>query len=197
MKVVQVRCPVCDSPIYSKQLDTLIYCDKCSSIHVRGENGPEKLDYEIAEFAPNASGERTYLPFWRMYCSFVINSKKSEGGALHKLSSWLKGDSNGGNLFIYVPAWNADTTAFRQWSSYLTVNSPKYSTRLNFNNIKRVPASVSKGEAHELADFVVVTMEAEKPGVLQYLDYKLTVNSSKVVYLPFVNGSKGMTLAIG
>jgi len=39
-------------------------------------------------------------------------------------------------------------------------------------------------------------MEAEKPGVLQRLDYSLTVNGSKVVYLPFVVGQSGMASAL-
>ena len=49
---------------------------------------------------------------------------------------------------------------------------------------KRVPATVSRKQAHELADFVVVTIEAEKPGTMQYLDYSLKILDSSVVYIP-------------
>jgi hypothetical protein len=55
---------------------------------------------------------------------------------------------------------------------------------------------ISKQEAAELADFVVVTMEAEQPGVLQKLDYTLTVNDTKLVYLPFVRAAQGLTPAL-
>ena len=65
MKVVQVKCPSCNSPIYMKQVDRMFYCDKCNIMHVRN-GGIEKVDFEIAEFNQTASGERVYMPFWRV-----------------------------------------------------------------------------------------------------------------------------------
>ncbi len=90
MKVIQVKCPACSNPIYSKQKDTMFYCDRCGAIHVRGDKGPEKIDYEIAEWKSSSPGDRMYMPFWRLYCSFVINSKKVEGGSLQTFASWVK-----------------------------------------------------------------------------------------------------------
>ena len=195
MKVIQVRCPSCDSPIYSKQRDRLFYCDKCSVLHTR-DAGAEKLDFEIAEPNRPLSGERVYVPFWRLYCSFIIRSKSVEGGHIFRLTSWLKGQNGSGTLFIYIPAADFDPMTFKRLAIDYTVASPKYSTRLNFGGVRRMPASMSRDEAEELADFVVVTMEAEKPGVLQRLDYSLTVNGSKVVYLPFALGPSGLASAL-
>jgi len=39
-------------------------------------------------------------------------------------------------------------------------------------------------------------MEAEQPGVLQQLDYSLTVNDTKMVYLPFIRTASGMIPAL-
>jgi hypothetical protein len=39
-------------------------------------------------------------------------------------------------------------------------------------------------------------MEAEQPGVLQKLDYSLTVNDTKLVYLPFVMTPQGPMSAL-
>ena len=58
-----------------------------------------------------------------------------------------------------------------------------------------MPATMSRQDARELADFIVVTMEAEKPGVLQRLDYSLIVNGTKMVYLPFVISQSGLVPA--
>lgn len=195
MKVIQVKCPSCDSPIYSKQRDRIFYCDKCNVLHTRDE-GVEKLDFEIAEFNRSLSGERVYVPFWRLYCSFVIRSRSVDGGHVFRLASWLKGENGSGTLFIYIPAADFDTMTFKRLAIDYTAASPKYRTRLDFGGVRRMPASMSKDEAKELADFVVVTMEAEKPGVLQRLDYSLTVNGSKVVYLPFVLGQSGLVSAL-
>ncbi len=74
--------------------------------------------------------------------------------------------------------------------------APRYPTRLNFGNVRRLPGVMPKQEAAQLADFVVVTMEAEQPGVLQQLDYSLTVNDTKLVYLPFVLTPQGSQPAL-
>ncbi len=99
-------------------------------------------------------------------------------------------------MFIYVPAAELDTANFRRIAVQYTANPPRYPTRLNFGNAARLPAVVSKQEANELADFVVVTMEAEQPGVMQRLDYTLTVNDTKLVYLPYVKTAQGLMPAL-
>ncbi len=195
MRIVQVKCPSCSSPIYSKQRDQLFYCEKCNVLHTRN-GGVEKLDFEIAEFNRSLSGEKVYVPFWRLYCSFIIRSKSVEGGHVFRLMSWMKDEDGSGTLFIYIPAADFDPSAFKNLAIGYTVSSPKYGSRLDFGGARRMPAVMSREEAVELADFVVVTMEAEKPGVLQRLDYSLTVNSSKVVYLPFIMGQSGLKSAL-
>jgi hypothetical protein len=195
MKVIQVKCPSCNSPIYMKQVDRMFYCDRCNVMHVR-EGGVEKVDFEIAEFNQAAQGERVYMPFWRVYASFIIRSKSVEGGTVFRLANWLKSGSNTGNVFIYIPATELDPGSFKQLAVRFTSSSPSYSTRLNFANVPRLPVAVTKQEAGELADFVVVTMEAEQPGVLQRLDYSLTVNDTKMVYMPFVRTPQGLLPAL-
>ncbi len=195
MKVVQVKCPACNSPIYSKQRDRMFYCDKCNVMHIR-DGGVDKIDFEIAEFGSAPQGESVYVPFWRLYCSFVIRSKSVEGGHVFRLVNWMRGENGSGTLFIYVPAADFDPGTFKRLAIEYTMSSPKYNTRLNFGSVRRMPTSMSREEATELADFIVVTMEAEKPGVLQRLDYTLTVNGTKMVYLPFGIGPGGMTSAL-
>ncbi|MEM4251340.1 MAG: hypothetical protein QW828_05870, partial [Candidatus Bathyarchaeia archaeon] len=151
MNVIQVKCPACDSPIYSKVRDRLFYCEKCNTLHVR-DGGVEKMDFEIAEFNASAQGEKVYVPFWRLYSTFQIHSKSVEGGQLSRLAQWLKGDSDSGNLFIFVPATALDTGSFKTLSTQFTASTPRYSTRLNFGGVRRLPAEVTKEEAAEMAD---------------------------------------------
>ena len=85
MRVIQVKCPQCNSPIQQKQKDKIFFCTQCNATHVRN-GGVEKLDVEIAEFNSNTQGERAYAPFWRVYATFIVRSKSVEGGSLFKLS---------------------------------------------------------------------------------------------------------------
>jgi len=191
MKVVQVKCPRCGQPIYSKTKDQAFYCAHCRTMHIRN-GGTNVIDFDIAEFNRNATGERVYMPFWRLFTTFRINQSNVAGGAFHKLGRWIKGDANGGNLFIYIPAWATDVYEFKRWAMGLTEGQPTYSLRNDFNNVERGPTSVTKEEAMKMADFVIVTMEAERPGTLQYLDYDLQVHDARLVYLPFVRTPSGI-----
>ncbi len=199
MRVIQVKCPSCNTAITMKEKDRLFFCDKCNVMHIRDTGTPEKVDFEIADFNPASAsiqGERVYMPFWRLYTTFIVRAKSVEGGALFKMSQWLKGGSDSGNMFIYIPASELDAGSFKKFSTMFTGAAPRYPTKLNFSGVKRIPATMPKAEAAQLADFVVVTMEAEQPGVLQKLDYSLTVNDTKLVYLPFVRTASGLVSAL-
>ncbi|WP_019176866.1 hypothetical protein [Methanomassiliicoccus luminyensis] len=194
MKVAQVKCPQCSEPIYMKQKDEMFYCKNCGTIHNRDVHGIHRVPYEIADARAPANGKLYYMPFWRLYCNISIRSRNVQGGALYKLAAAFTGGDKGGRVPIYVPASDLDVSTFRQWAVQLTTDPPRYNTRTDFAEVERVPATVLQEDALELADFVVVTLEAEKPGTLQYLDYELKVLESKLVYLPFAHGGGGLSL---
>lgn len=77
----------------------------------------------------------------------------------------------------------------KQLAMSLTYEPPRYDVRPDFGGRQRIGSTITKNEAEELADFVIVSMEAEKPGVLQSLSYDLKVNEVKLLYLPFVSGT--------
>ena len=98
MQVIQVKCPKCGNPIYSKQKDTVFFCMNCNTMHIRN-GGIQVLDVEIGDFNKSAPQDRVYVPFWRMYSTVVINNVRSEGGGFHKLASWFSG---GGQFRQYL-----------------------------------------------------------------------------------------------
>ncbi len=196
MQVVQVKCPNCRDPIYSKQKDMVFYCEKCGTLHER--NGATKvIDYEIADFNKQTPEAKVFMPFWRIYATLKINHVSVAGGSMRKLRNWISGDESGGTVFVYVPATPMDKESFRRMAVDMTTAPPQYRTRLDFAKLERLPTSISKEEATRMADFVLVTIEAEKSGVLQELDYTLTVHDARMVYIPFVQQAKGMTIALG
>ncbi|MFA9388053.1 MAG: MipA/OmpV family protein, partial [Methyloceanibacter sp.] len=133
-----VKCPSCNSPIYSKQRDQLFYCDKCNVLHTRN-GGVEKLDFEIAEFSGSPSGERVFVPFWRLYCSFIIRSKSVEGGHVFRLMSWTKDEDGSGTLFIHIPAADFDPSTFK-----------KFRKRVNFRGLDDIRVRVLGGQRLQL-----------------------------------------------
>jgi hypothetical protein len=196
MKVIQVKCPKCGNAISMTQRDRVFLCSNCNTLHSR-DNGVETLNFEIAEFGPSFRGDGMYVPFWRLSANFIIRSERIEGGGASRLAAWLKGaQSRGGALYIFVPAAEFDPTTFKYFAMMFTENPPRYSTRFNFGGMKNMPVVTTRAEALELADFVVVTLEAEQPGILQQLDYTLQVSDAKLIYLPFLKTPNGLQPAL-
>jgi hypothetical protein len=196
VKIIQVKCPECGQAVYQKTKDEMFLCQNCGTIHYRDDKGPHKVPFEVAAPNPSSSAQRFFMPFWRLKCDFNIRSRNVQGGLMHKLATSIRGGDNGGHLYIFVPAAELDTTTFRRLAVSLTTSPPQYSVRQDFGGIERMPTVMMRDEAIEMADFVAVTLEAEKPGTLQYLDYDLKVLEAKLVYLPMVNTQNGPWLAL-
>lgn len=190
MRVIQVKCPNCQQPIISKTVDRVFWCDKCNTMHTRN-GGTNLLDVEVANFNPALPGQVTFVPFWRVWANFAIHHSNASGGSFHKLAKFFRGDTGQGSIFIFVPAMEMNIGMFKNMAVGMTLDPPRYATRLDFANLPRAPVKMTKEEAHQAADFVFVTIEADKPGILQQLDYTLDVQDARLVYLPFITNQNG------
>ena len=132
MKIVQVKCPQCDQPIYQKRTDEMFLCQNCGALHHRDVTGSHLVPYEIAELNPQATGQRYYLPFWRLLCQVNIRSRNEVGGWTQKISRSIKGGDNGGTLYVFVPASDLDTATFRRLAVDLTMSPPRYKNGRTF-----------------------------------------------------------------
>jgi len=185
MKVAQVKCPRCGKASYSKTKDSLVLCDGCRSIHTISPAGPVVYEYEVAEFAKRADGKKVHIPFWRLFSRVTIFSENVTGAWVQRLfEGGPDGAMRSGSMFLFVPAIELPPEIWKRWAQDLTTNPPQYRGLEKFEG-ERVPCAISEEDARKLADFLVLTFEAEKPGVLQDIRYELTVEHTKLVYLPF------------
>jgi len=184
MKVAQIKCPRCGKPSFSKFKDTVVYCDECRTMHLRTEGGPIMLEYEIAEFGKELPLKKFHMPFWRLFSNVTIFSEQVTGGWAARLVSAASGQGRGGSMFIFVPAIELPPEVFKRMAQDLTTNPPQYRGTERFF-FDRLPVAVDEEAARKLADFLILTFEAEKPGVMQNIQYQVEVQHSKLVYLPF------------
>jgi hypothetical protein len=192
MKIEAIKCLKCGQIFQSKEKDLVFICNKCGAGQIRDRDSPEEIPYEVAAFGQQSGLTKVYLPFWRVYASVAIGNEKIEGGGLFRLAEWLTGGTgNSGYAFIYMPAFELEPQTFKQWAMQYTSNPPRYAPQQGFGGNKRVPLTIKREEAVAMADFVIVTHEAEKPGVLQQLNYSMTINEIKLMYLPFYWDGKG------
>lgn len=190
VNIVAVKCPSCGQAIEGRSGDRVFLC-QCGVMHTRDDQGTRQLPYIIASpRSPNPPTQSlVYIPFWQLDSNVTIFHDRSEGGFLHKL---FGKDWRGGRMFIFVPAVDWDPQTYKHWASTLTGNPPGIRPASSFGPYARWPVTVEEGEAAQLADFMILTFEAEKPGVLQEISYEVKVLGSSLIYLPFEQSSGGI-----
>jgi len=183
-----IMCPSCHLPLEGKVADRVYLCD-CGVMHTRDDEGERQVEYTIAKVADPSSPPSAviYIPFWRLDSDVAIHYTQSTGGFFNKL---FGKDWKGGRVSIYIPAvdWAPDT--FKQWASTLTSHPPTIRPAEDFGPYEREPVVIDEVEAKQLADFLILTFEAEKPGVLQQISYEVKVFNMALLYVPFGRGGR-------
>jgi hypothetical protein len=172
MKVSQVKCPRCGKPSFSKLKDSVVYCEDCRTIHTR------------AEFQKELPLRKFHMPFWRLFSNVTIFSEQVSGGWASRLMNPAAGGGRGGSMFLFVPGIELPPDIYKRMAQDFTTNPPQYRGTERFA-FERLPVQIDEDAARKLADFLVLTFEAEKPGVMQNIKYEVAVQHSKLVYLPF------------
>lgn len=173
--------------MFSKDVDKVFLCDNCGTMHVRSDGNVEIIGYEFGAFAiaAKSEGERAYLPFWVLDVQFDIHDIRAEGGGLGNLFGFLGGgQSKNGTIAMYMPAYDMDPQHFKEVSMYNTGNPPRYTPAKPEPGVKKLKCSLTADLLPQMADFIFVTGIAEKPGVLQRLDYTLNITGKRLIYLP-------------
>lgn len=182
-KVVPVICPGCRNPIYSKDDDTVFLC-QCGTLHSR-DGKVRVIEYDVGAFTRNGDGEKVYLPFWKLRVNFDIRHSDVVGGTFSRIASFLQGNNGAGSIDVILPAFDMNPVRYKEVAKEMTLNSPHYTPSRLDPSISRQRCDMTVDMADNMADFLFVTIEAEKPGVLQRLDYDLHVESKRLLYLPY------------
>lgn len=185
VRLIAVKCPSCGLPIRGKVADRVFLCE-CGVMHTRDDKGTRELSHAIAPPNPPSAPPSTviYVPFWRLDSNVIIHYSRSTGvgGFFNKL---FGKDWKGGRVSIYVPAVDWDPGTYKKWASSITSNPPKFNAAPSFGGYERMPVVIDETEANQLADFLILTFEAEKAGVLQEMSYEVNVFGTSLLYLPF------------
>lgn len=184
-RVVQIKCPECQSPITTRRVDMVFVCDSCGVMHTYSEGKPVRIEHETAAVSGDRGDGKVYLPFWKLEVAFNVKRSKVKGGYLYKLGKFLDSNSSGGRMAMMLPAFDVAPGKYKELAESLTLESPAYAVAPWDRAAERVPCTVGAGQTQMMADFLFVTIEAEKPGIMQELDYDLEVKSQKLVYLPY------------
>lgn len=183
-----VKCKKCDSGLVVEVNDNIVYCSSCGSGFeiVDGEFIPIEINFASA--ALRAEGEMVYKPFWFIKTHVEILERKAGGNFLKNLFGG-SGEQTSGDITFYIPAFYCSLDTMKNLSTQFTMRNPVASPQKY--NTKLVGFAYGKEDAKKLAEFILISLEAEKSDVMKNFQYKINFNSFEILGIPFYKMTDG------
>jgi hypothetical protein len=181
-KLVAIKCIKCDSGLTVEVNDSVVYCSSCGNGYeiLNDKLVPIEINFAKALLAGN--GETVYKPFWLLRTHLKILSRDSSGGWL---SNIFGGNTNKteGDVVFYVPGFWMTIDSVKNIGCTFTQKNPVASPQKY--NVKMTGMNFSKEDARKLADFIFLSIEAEKSDMLKNIQYQMDVKSTEILGIPF------------
>lgn len=181
-KLIALKCAKCDSGLTVEVNDNVVYCSSCGSGFEIIDGKLVPIEINFAKPLISGQGEMVYKPFWLLKTNLKILSRDSSGGWL---SNIFGGNSNKteGEVLFYVPAFWMTIDSVKNIGGTYTQRNPVASPQKY--NVKMTGVNFSKDDARKLAEFIFLSIEAEKSDTLRNIQYEMDVKSAEMLGIPF------------
>jgi hypothetical protein len=186
-KLIALKCPSCDSGLTVEINDNVVYCSSCGNGWEIKDDKLVPLEINFAKALIQGQGEMIYKPFWTLNAYVKIISRDSSGGWVSKLFG--SKDKNEGDILFYVPAFWMTIESVKNVGGTFTLKNPVASPQKY--NVKMTGFNFSKYDARKIAEFIFLSIEAEKSDTLKNIDYNIDVKSIQVLGIPFYKQPNG------
>ncbi|HMQ67951.1 MAG TPA: hypothetical protein PKA90_03140 [Ignavibacteria bacterium] len=193
-KLEAVKCKQCGSGLVVEVNDNIVYCASCGSGFeiINGEMSPIEINFASA--AIREDGELIYKPFWLLKTNISILERNASGNFLKNIFGGSN-DNTSGEIIFYIPAFYCSLEVMKNLATQFTIKNPVASPQKY--NVKLTGFAYGKEDAKKLAEFILISMEAEKSDVMKKFNYKLDFTSPEIVGIPFyVKGNGQMKDAL-
>ena len=192
LRLVALKCKKCGSLLDADPKDVVYYCSNCGTGYeiINEKDELVALDINFALPKKALDAEIVYFPFWVFNADININERNASG-TLGSVVDFIKGKITGGPKSIekfYVPAFETSMENIKKLGLEFTRNQPDFDT-LKKDKLKG--CTYSSRDAEKIADFIFLSMEAEKPDMLKNISYTLGLSSPKVIGMPFYRDDAG------
>lgn len=183
-----IKCQKCGSGLVVEVNDSIVYCSSCGSgFEIQnGEMIPIEINFAAA--ALRAQGEMVYKPFWLLKTHVEILQRDAGGAFLKNLFGGSDSQTSG-SINFYIPAFYCSIDTMKNLAMEFTTRNPVASPQKY--NTKLVGFAYGKEDAKKLAEFILISMEAEKKDVIKRFNYKIDVNSYEILGIPFYDSGNG------
>ncbi len=196
LRLVALKCSKCGSLIKAEPDDHVYYCGNCGTgfelINEKDELAVVNIDFALPVKKQDA--EIIYLPFWVFDTNIQISSRDSSA-TLGSAAGFIKNIFSGGDgskpvTKFYVPAFDTPISNIRRLGMEFTKNQPELES---IKKDKLTGCRFSSRDAEKLADFIFLSIEAEKPDMLKNITYSLGLSSPRATGIPFYKTGGSLT----
>ena len=186
-QLIALKCTSCGGQLAVEINDYVVYCFNCGNGYEIVEGKLVPIEVNFAHPAIQGQGDVVYKPFWLMNINVNITSRDASGsfvsnifGGSHKMQ---------GDVLFYVPAFWMTIDSVKNIGSTFTLKNPAASPQKY--NTKMTGFTFSKEDAKKIAEFIFLSIEAEKSDTVRNIEYELNVNSIQVLGVPFYQQPNG------
>ncbi len=182
-----LKCPKCGSILKSDRKDLLYRCENCGTfVYAPTE---ETVNARILDFEIDMRAKKYYMPFLTYHTTARIYDEEVRG--------ILAKRGVGGEWITYIPAGGSlpGDVAIRV-SKRFTSNPPRNKNEVqSFRDAKPLPLEIPIDAGEKLAEFIFLSYEVDRPGILQNIRYDFKASFKEILYIP-VYYDRGYTIAL-
>ena len=177
-----VKCKKCASGLLVEVNDNIVYCSSCGSGFeiINGELIPIEINFAAA--ALRGEGEMIYKPFWLLKTKISIAERKASGNFLKNIFGGGN-DNTSGDIIFYIPAFYCPIETMKNLATQFTIKHPVASPQKY--NTKLTGFAYGKEDAKKLAEFILISLEAEKSDTMKSFKYDMKFESMEILGIPF------------
>jgi hypothetical protein len=183
MKLLALRCPVCNQPLTPENDHIVVACAQChTAVHI-GDDGPEPVDVHYA--APVTGATVTHwLPFWVFHGRVHITRRDTQGRGTSEQAAaqfWEQ------PRHLYVPAWELSLQVTQQMGSAMIQRQPLTQPLLKPAAGRLLPVTLTVDDARKMLEFIVLAIEARREDWLKRLEFRLELEPPALWAFPSDN----------
>ncbi len=181
IKLEALKCPKCGSILKARRRDLVYRCENCGTF-IYAPTAKE-IRVRIFDFEEIMNARKYYMPFLAYHTKAEIYREDVRG--------FLASRGMGGEWITYIPAnTSLPGEEIVRISKMLTANPPKNKNEVDsFRDATPLSLDITIEEGEKLAEFVFLSYEVDRPGILQNLDYSFEARFREIIYMPvYYNG---------
>ena len=188
IELLPLKCVKCETMLQANEEDVAWACPQCGQGNILAPAGLSALPVYWGASRPG-SVQLKWLPFWVFNARANFNIRQTFSGNERPNKLW------DGPCRFYIPAFSASLEQMEKLGADLTKAQPTLAVGSAAGSL--ADCTLPPDDAFYAAEFVVITIEADRKDKLRQIDFSLSNRSDPELWLLPFNGEPSLqTLAI-